>query len=119
MRKIMFGIFVLLIATSAKAQSPMAATDITAAQVQAFIKDAPHDRNSDRPIRVVDSGGYRVGLFGVFRPKDAPITATVHQTKVSETYIVLDGAGVLVTGGSYDAATIRPRRLDGPWQQRH
>ena len=100
MRKIVLGIFVILMATSVKAQTPAAATDITAAQVQAFIKDAPHDRNSDRPIRVVDAGGYRVGLFGVFRPKDAPITATVHQTNVSETYYMVEGAGVLVTGGT-------------------
>ena len=100
MRKIVMGIFVMLVATSVKAQAPMVATDITAAQVQAFIKDAPHDRNSDRPIRVVDAGGYRVGLFGVFRPKDAPITATVHQTNVTETYYMLEGAGVLVTGGT-------------------
>jgi mannose-6-phosphate isomerase-like protein (cupin superfamily) len=99
MRKMIVGIFVLLVATSAKAQVSTAATDITAADVQAFIKGAPQDRNSDRPIRVVDVGGYRVGLFGVFRPKDAPITATVHQTTASETYIMLDGAGVLVTGG--------------------
>jgi mannose-6-phosphate isomerase-like protein (cupin superfamily) len=100
MRKIILGIFVLLIASTAKAQTPTAATDITAAQVQAFIKDAPHDRNSDRPIRVIDAGGYHVGLFGVFRPKDAPITATVHETNVTETYYVLEGAGVLVTGGT-------------------
>src|SRR5260370_34079423 len=51
MRKLVTGIFVVLIASSAKAQTPTAATDITAPQVQAFIKDAPHDRNSDRPIR--------------------------------------------------------------------
>ena len=100
MRKIVLVIFVMLIASTAKAQAPTAATDITASQVQAFIKDAPHDRNSDRPIRVIDAGGYRVGVFGVFRPKDAPITATVHQTNVSETYYVLEGAGVLVTGGT-------------------
>ena len=100
MRNIIIGIFVLLIASSAKAQTPMAATDVTAAQVQAFIKDAPRDRNSDRPIRVIDTGSYRVGVFGVFRPKDAPITATVHQTNVTETYYMLEGAGVLVTGGT-------------------
>src|SRR6202158_4234729 len=103
MRNIIVGIFVLLIASSAKAQTPMAATDITAADVQAFIKGAPQDRNSDRPIRVVDAGGYRVGLFGVFRPKDAPITATVHQTIATETYIMLEGGGVLVTGGTLRA----------------
>jgi mannose-6-phosphate isomerase-like protein (cupin superfamily) len=100
MRKIAMGMFALLIASSAKAQAPMAATDITAAQVQAFIKDAPHDRNSDRPIRVIDAGGYRVGVFGVFRPKDTAPSATMHQTNVTETYYMLEGAGVLVTGGT-------------------
>jgi mannose-6-phosphate isomerase-like protein (cupin superfamily) len=115
MRNIVLGILVMLSATSAKAQAPMAATDITAAQVQAFIKDAPHDRNSDRPIRVVEAGGYRVGLFGVFRPKDAPITATVHQTAVSETYIMLEGAGVLVTGGTLKQPA-KPRQSTlGDW----
>jgi mannose-6-phosphate isomerase-like protein (cupin superfamily) len=115
MRKMIVGIFVLLAATSAKAQAPMAATDITAADVQAFIKGAPQDRNSDRPIRVVDVGGYRVGLFGVFRPKDAPITATVHQTTASETYIMLDGTGVLVTGGKLKEPA-KPRQSTlGDW----
>ena len=115
MRKIVMGIFVMLIASSVKAQAPMVATDITAAQVQAFIKDAPHDRNSDRPIRVVDAGDYRVGVFGVFRPKDAPITATVHQTAASETYIMLEGAGVLVTGGTLKKPS-KPRQSTlGDW----
>jgi mannose-6-phosphate isomerase-like protein (cupin superfamily) len=100
MRKVAIGIFLLFIASSATAQTPMAATDITAAQVQAFLKDAPRDRNSDRPMRVVDTGGYRIGIFGVFRPKTAPVTAIVHQTKVTEVYQILEGAGVLVTGGT-------------------
>ena len=72
MRKIVMGIFVMLIASSGKAQAPMVATDITAAQVQAFIKDAPRDRNSDRPIRVIDTGGYRVGGAGVLRGRPPP-----------------------------------------------
>jgi mannose-6-phosphate isomerase-like protein (cupin superfamily) len=115
MRKIVIVIFVMLMASSVKAQSPMAATDITAAQVQAFIKDAPRDRNSDRPIRVIDVGGYRVGVFGVFRPKDTPPSATVHQTNVTETYYMLEGAGVLVTGGTLrKPATPRQSNL-GNW----
>ena len=115
MRKIGIGIFVLLVATSAKAQGPTSATDITAAQVQAFIKDAPHDRNSDRPIRVIDVGGYRVGVFGVFRPKEAPPTATVHQTSVTETYYMLEGAGVLVTGGTLKQPTTPRKSGLGDW----
>jgi mannose-6-phosphate isomerase-like protein (cupin superfamily) len=115
MRKTVMGIFLLLIASSAAAQAPMVATDITAAQVQAFIKDAPRDRNSDRPMRVIDAGGYRIGVFGVFRPKNTPPAATMHQTNVSEVYYMLEGAGVLVTGGSMrKPATPRPSTL-GNW----
>jgi mannose-6-phosphate isomerase-like protein (cupin superfamily) len=115
MRNIILGILVLLIASSAKAQAPKAATDITAADVQAFIKGAPQDRNSDRPIRVVDAGGHNVGVFGVFRPKNAPITATVHQTNAAETYIMLDGAGVLVTGGTLKAPATPRQSTLGNW----
>jgi len=115
MRKVAMGIFVLLVASSARAQAPMAATDISAAQVQAFIKGAPQDRNSDRPIRVIDVGGYRVGVFGVFRPKGTPASATVHQIDVSETYYMLDGAGTLVTGGTL-RKPVTPRQSNlGEW----
>ena len=115
MRKPALGILVLLLAASAGAQAPTDAVDITAAQIQAFIKDAPHDRNSDRAIRVIDVGGYHVGLFGVFRPKDAPFTATVHQTDVTETYYMLDGAGVLVTGGALKKPTTPRPSAMGNW----
>ena len=115
MRKITMGILLLLVASSARAQAPMGATDITAAQVQAFIKDAPQDHNSDRPMRVIDTGGYRIGVFGAFRPKGVPPNATVHQTKVSEIYYVLDGAGMLVTGGTLKKpATPKPSNF-GNW----
>jgi len=115
MQKIAMGMFVLLAASSAAAQAPKGATDITAAQVQAFIKDAPHDRNSDRPIRVIDTAGDRVGIFGVFRPKDTPPNATMHQTDVTETYYVVEGAGVLVTGGTLrNPKAPRPSNL-GNW----
>lgn len=115
MRKVIMGISLLLMASSAIAQAPMVATDITAAQVQAFLKKAPHDRNSDRPMRVIDAGGYRVGLFGVFRPKGTPPNATVHQTNVAEVYYMLEGAGMLVTGGTLKKpATPRASAL-GNW----
>jgi mannose-6-phosphate isomerase-like protein (cupin superfamily) len=115
MHKLVMGTFLLLIASSVTAQAPMVATDITAAQIQAFLKDGPRDRNSDRPIRVIDTAGDRIGIFGVFRPKNAPPNATVHQTNVTETYYMLDGAGMLVTGGTLrKPATPRPSNL-GEW----
>src|SRR5271168_3528241 len=115
MRNMLVGISLLLVASSAAAQSPVGATDITAAQVQAFLKDGPRDRNSDRPIRVVDVGGYHIGVFGVFRPKDAPITASMHQTTASETYVMLNGAGVLVTGGTLKSPTTPRKSAMGDW----
>ena len=115
MRKLVLGVFVVLIAVPVKAQAPTDATDVAAAQIQAFLKDAPKDRNSDRAIRVIDVGAYRVGVFGVFRPKDAPFTATVHQTDVTETYYMLGGAGVLVTGGTLKKPTTPRPSAMGNW----
>ena len=115
MRKMVMGMFLLCVASSATAQAAMVATDITAAQVQKFLKDAPRDKNSDRPMRVVDTGGYRVGIFGVFRPKTAPLAAIVHQTKVTEIYYMLEGNGLLVTGGTLRKPLMpRPSTL-GNW----
>ncbi len=115
MRTTILAVFLLFIASLARAQAPLAATDITAAQVQAFIKDAPHDRNSDRPMRVVDVGGYRVGVFGVFRPKSAPPNATVHQTNVTEVYYMLEGEGTLVTGGTLKKPATPRQSTLGNW----
>ena len=81
MRIAVFCSFVLLVVSSASAQAPAGATDITAAQVRAFVEKAPKDHNSDLPLRVVDVGGYHVGVFGVFRPKNTPPAANVHQTR--------------------------------------
>jgi len=115
MRKIMIGMLLFFSASMARAQAPTSATDITAAQVQAFIKEAPRDRNSDRPMRVVDAGGYRVGIFGVFRPKGTPPNATVHQTNVSEVYYMLEGAGMLVTGGTLKKPATPRQSTLGNW----
>lgn len=90
----------LLFAASVSAQSSLPATDITAATVQAFLKALPRDSVNDRPIRVIDVGGYRVGIYGVFRPKSSTQVATLHETKVTEVYQMLEGAGTLVTGGT-------------------
>lgn len=100
MRTLLVGVLAVLAAWPVAAQTPAVATDITAAEVQAFVKKLPRDRTADLPMRVVDTGGYRVGIFGVYRPKDSAISALVHQTKVTEVYYVLDGAGTLITGGT-------------------
>ena len=99
------------------------ATDITAASIQAFVKALPRDAVSDRPIRVVDVGGYRVAIYGVFRPKSAKQEAILHETKVTEIYQMMDGVGTLVTGGTIvdgkktasaiGHSSVRGPRIDG------
>ena len=95
------AVFALLVALtcgrSISAQSSLPATDITSATVQAFVRALPRDAVNDRPIRVIDVGGYRVGIYGVFRPKTSTQVATLHETKVTEVYQILEGSGTLVT----------------------
>ena len=98
-----------------QAATPMPAVDVTSAQVNAFIDALPKDAISDLPIRIVDVGGSRVGIYGVFRPKSLPGDAIAHITKTSETYYMLEGAGVLVTGGTIAGTKPPPAgRTAGP-----
>jgi len=103
----------LTAALPAAAQTPTPATDVTATDIQTFLKALPRDAVSDRPIRVVDVGGYKVGTYGVFRPKSARQEAILHRTKVTEIYFILDGSGTLVTGGTLAAPTNDTQGLTG------
>ena len=95
MRKTVVITLVVLFALSLLAQTPNPATDVSNADIQAFLKTLPRDKVSDLPIRVVDVGGYQVGIFAVFRPKSIPGDAILHQTKRTEIYQILDGSGTL------------------------
>jgi hypothetical protein len=86
MRKLFITVLFAGAATVAGAQTPLPATDITAAQMQAFLKALPRNEINDLPVRVVDVGGYHVGVFGVFRPKNDPGDAIAHETRTSEVY---------------------------------
>jgi mannose-6-phosphate isomerase-like protein (cupin superfamily) len=89
-----------VVASHADAQSaPPSAVDISAAAIDAFIDGFPDDAISDRPMRIADVGGYRVGVYGVFRPRSLPGNAIRHETSVTEIYYMLSGTGTLVTGG--------------------
>jgi mannose-6-phosphate isomerase-like protein (cupin superfamily) len=114
----LIGASVLVVLTTAGvllAQDPgtvhasLPAVDVTGADIQAFIKNLPRDAVSDRPIRVVDVGGYKLGTYGVFRPRTATQDAVLHETKMTEVYYMLEGAGTLVTGGTL----VDPRRTSG------
>lgn len=99
----------------AAAPPPLPATVISAAEVQAFLKALPPDEISDLPIRVVDVGGYKVGVFGVFRARTMPGDAIAHLTRTSEIYYIVKGSGTLVTGGTIGALKPPPAgRNAGP-----
>lgn len=73
--RMLLGIFMLFVASSLAAQTPLVATDITAADVQTFLKTSPRERNSDRPIRVVDAGDTAsayLACFGHRPPQPQP-----------------------------------------------
>lgn len=102
-------------AASAGAQEPLPATDVTAAQMQAFIDALPRNEINDLPVRTVDVGGHRVGVYGVFRPKDQPGDAIAHETRTSEVYFILEGGGTLVTGGTIaNPKPVPANRSPGP-----
>jgi mannose-6-phosphate isomerase-like protein (cupin superfamily) len=95
--------FVLVLAMSSLAQpptSPLPASDVNHADIQAFINALPRNAVSDKPIRIVDVGGYHVGVYGVFRPKAVTQEANLHETKITEIYYILSGSATLVTGGT-------------------
>jgi hypothetical protein len=76
------------------------ATHVTKEQIQAFFAQLPKGRILDSPIRAVDVGGYRVGVFAVTRPKDSPQDAIYHDTNMTEILYILEGSADLITGGT-------------------
>jgi mannose-6-phosphate isomerase-like protein (cupin superfamily) len=81
-------------------KEPPPALGLSNTDIKTFIDKLPKDRTSDSPIRVTDVGGYKVGLYGVFRPKSVVHAANRHETTVTEIYYMLEGTATIVTGGS-------------------
>ena len=96
-----------------------AATVVTNADIQAVIAAAPEGRVSDVQFRMVDAGGYNVGIGVVQRPASAPGGAIQHANQ-TEIYRVVEGSGTLVTGGELiDSQPLDPEgnvvtQLTGP-----
>ena len=105
MFKVVYFFVGTLFVSTALAQSTLPAVDVTAGDIKAFIDALPKDRISDRPIRVVEVGGYKDGVYGVFRPQALSGDAIRHETTVSEIYYMLEGSGTLVTGGTISEET--------------
>ena len=106
MKRIAVSGLIIIFAGLTAAQTPAPATlpfatDVTAEEITKFIDALPKDRVSDRPIRTVEvTGDYRVGVYGVFRPKELAGGSNLHQVNTTEIYFMLTGYATLVTGGS-------------------
>jgi mannose-6-phosphate isomerase-like protein (cupin superfamily) len=103
-RNVALSLLVLaLSAASLGAQAPpSAAIAIDVAEIQKVLATITAPQG-DQQIRVVDMGRYNLAVGVLHRGKTsdtpgAPINGLVH-TQVTETYVILSGAGTLVTGG--------------------
>ncbi len=88
-----------------RGQSRPPVVGITAAEIERVLKyTGTEGAATDRQIRVVDAGGYHVGVGvlrrGPTRP-GAPVGAISH-SQVTEVFYIVSGGGTLVTGGTVD-----------------
>jgi len=85
------------------AQAPADAVAIDVAEVQKVLSTITAAQG-DQQIRVVDMGRYNLAVGVLHRAKTAetpgaPINGLAH-ARVTETYVIISGAGTLVTGGT-------------------
>ena len=77
----------------------LVATHVSDADITTVANAAAEDRVTDDSIRLVDAGGYNVGIGIVQRPATNRASAIQHHA-LTEVYRVIAGAGMLVTGGT-------------------
>jgi mannose-6-phosphate isomerase-like protein (cupin superfamily) len=99
MKKLPFAIFTVLSALSAADTKTAIVTYVPSGDVQATLKRAPENSVSDQQIRVVDVGKYNVAIGVVYRSAKA-VQAAVEHDQVTEVYTIMEGSGMLVTGGT-------------------
>jgi mannose-6-phosphate isomerase-like protein (cupin superfamily) len=80
------------------------AVDVTKADLEATLARAPAAGVMDQQIRVVDIGKYNVAVGVLHRAAKANHTAISH-AQVTEVYYIIQGSGMLVTGGAIVDAT--------------
>jgi mannose-6-phosphate isomerase-like protein (cupin superfamily) len=119
MSRLMIASLVSLSVLTAAQTARTPVTHVSAGDIAATLARVPPTAVSDQQIRVVDAGGYHVGVGVLHRPEGAVQNAIEHHD-VTEVYYVLEGAGTLMTGGSLvggaELASDNPivRELVGP-----
>jgi mannose-6-phosphate isomerase-like protein (cupin superfamily) len=89
---------VLALGATLAAQAP-SGTQVTGVEMATALKgEDPAKALSDLPIRVLDIGHENLGVAIVRRTK-AEVNALRHD-KITEVYVVREGSGTMVTGGS-------------------
>ena len=109
--------FIAPVAISATSEPSTEAALLTASTISQAIKAMPAKAALDQPLRTVDGGTANVGIFIVHRPQEPDQGCTIeHDTLVNDRttsiFLVLDGAGTLVTGGKLTKPT--PLSSDDP-----
>jgi len=110
-------VFIAPVAISATSEPSTEAALLTASTISQAIKAMPAKAALDQPLRTVDGGTANVGFFIVHRPQEPDQGCTIeHDTlvndKTTSIFLVLDGAGTLVTGGKLAKPT--PLSSDDP-----
>jgi mannose-6-phosphate isomerase-like protein (cupin superfamily) len=77
------------------------ATYVTTAEIDAALRQMPPNTTTyDKPIKMIDTGAYRVTIVILRRmPGKTPDSALLHD-RVTEVYQILTGAGMFETGGT-------------------
>ena len=96
--------FIMLVAVSATSEPSSEAALLTTAAISQIIKAMPATAAVDEALRTIDAGTANVGFFIVHRPQEPDQGCTIeHDTlmndRTTSIFLVLDGAGTLVTGG--------------------
>jgi mannose-6-phosphate isomerase-like protein (cupin superfamily) len=91
--------FAVLLGLTLPQTEALVATHVSDTDITTLVSAAPESSVADDSIRLVDAGGYNVGIGIVQRPATDRASAIQHHG-LTEVYRVIAGAGTLVTGGT-------------------
>ncbi|MDH4066473.1 MAG: AraC family ligand binding domain-containing protein [Acidobacteriota bacterium] len=89
---------VLALQTPVSAPPPAPATFITAAELEAVVKEQVPKNIVDWPLEASEVPGGKASVASLYRTK-AEASALIHND-VTETYFIVKGSGTFVTGGT-------------------
>src|SRR6476646_10243777 len=89
------------------------AVDVSSSQLLGALDKivASGAKTGDTPIRMIDAGGYNVGVGVLYRAKGISPSGSSSHDRVTEIFELIEGSGTLITG----ADIVKRQR---PWNQR-